>query len=109
MRRAKTIKPSDISFETRLLHQSLVTGGDGLGHGEMVGGTFTDILQSPDRCIPGKRRGNEPGLAFVVLPHRGVERAFGSICEDIDFLVLIARTIRPSRCSICDGSHGTSR
>jgi hypothetical protein len=41
VRRAKPLKSGDISFQPRFLHQSFVTGVDGLGHGKLVRLTFT--------------------------------------------------------------------
>lgn len=62
----------------------------------MVGGTLANILKPPDRGEAGECRGDEPRLALVVLPHRGGKRAFGSIGEDIDLLMLIALADNPS-------------
>ncbi len=48
---AKPFEPGDIGFKPRLLHQPLVAGSDGLGHGELVGLAFADDLRAcGSRC-----------------------------------------------------------
>src|SRR5262245_60453807 len=63
------LKAGDIGLQTRLLHQSFVTRGNCLGHGELVGRTLAEVFEAPDRCVAGKGGGDETGLTFVVLPH----------------------------------------
>ena len=45
---------------------------------------------------PRERRGDEAGLALVVLPHARVERALRGIGKDVDDIVLIALTLDPA-------------
>jgi hypothetical protein len=93
-----------------LLHQARVAGGDRLGHRELVRLTLAEVFEAPDADIARERGGDEAGLALVVLPHGGVEGAERRISKDVDFVSwLPCLTILPSRCSICDGSQGTSR
>jgi hypothetical protein len=90
MRGAQPFEPGDVGFEPRLLHQALDrrtrspwpwrTGWPALHRGP----------QPADRGVAGERRGDEAGLALVVLPHGGVERALGGIGEDVDLVVLVA-------------------
>ena len=47
-------------------------------------------------CVAGQGRGDEAGLALVVLPHRGVERAVRGIGEDVDLVVLVALAHDPA-------------
>ena len=72
---AQPFEPSDIGFKTRLLHQARVAGRDGLGHGELVRLALAEVFEPADAGIARERRGDEAGLALVVLPHRGVEGA----------------------------------
>lgn len=71
---AQPLQPGDIGLQSRLLHQPLVAGGDGLRHGELIGLPFTEILKPADRCITAERGRDEAGLALVVLPHGSVKR-----------------------------------
>ena len=87
---AQTLQVRNIGLQPGLQHQPFIAGRNGLGHGVPVRLTFVQISQSADRGIAGKSRGDEPGLSFVVLLHRGVERALRGVGEDIDLAVLFA-------------------
>ncbi len=71
MRGALASQPSDLALQSGLAHQPAVAGRDRLGHGELVG-LATFLFQSADGPIARERRLDEPRLALVVLPHRGV-------------------------------------
>jgi hypothetical protein len=108
MRRAQTSRA--ISASSPLLHQARIAGRDCFRHGKLVRLTLAEVLEPTNAGVARERRRDEAGLALVVLPHRGVEGAERRIGEDVDLVVLVAcRTMRPSRCSICAGSQGTSR
>ena len=63
---------------------------DRLGHRELVRLALAEVLEAADAGIAGERGGDEAGLALVVLPHRGVERAERRIGEDVDLVMLVA-------------------
>ena len=62
---AQALQPGDIGFKSSLVHQTLIAGCDGLGHGELVGLTLTEIFKTPDGGVAGERCGDEAGLALV--------------------------------------------
>ncbi len=87
---AQALQPGDVGFEPGFLHQTRVARRDRLGHRELVGLALAHVLQPADRGVAGKCGGDEAGLALVVLPHGGIERALRRIGEDIDLVMLIA-------------------
>src|SRR5690606_34721693 len=90
VRRPEPFEPRDVGLEPRLLHQAWIARSDGFGHGELVGLSLTEVLEPAHRRVAGERRGDEAGLALVVLPHLRVHRAFGGIGEYVDHIVRVA-------------------
>ena len=66
---AEPFEPSDLGLQSRLLHQARVAGRDRLGHRELVRLALAEVFEAPDADIARERRGDEAGLALVVLPH----------------------------------------
>jgi len=91
---ALAFQSGDLVLQSCLLHQAAITGGDRLGHGELVG-LAADILNATDAAVAGERRGDEPGLALVVLPHRRVHRAQRGVGIEFDLVVLVALPLDP--------------
>ena len=89
VRRALALQPGDLALQPRLPHQPAVARCDRLGHGELVG-LAAGILNSADGAVARQCRLDEPRLAFVVLPHRGIHRAERGVGVDVDLVVLIA-------------------
>ena len=110
MRGAQPVEPGDLAFQPGLLHQPGVAGRDGLGERELAR-LVAGVFEAAQRSVAARERSfDEPRLALVGLPHRRVHAAERGVGQDLDFLVRLPwRSIRPSRCSISDGSHGTSR
>ncbi len=97
----QSIETSNLGLKPGFLHQALVAGRDGLGHGKLICLPLTYVLKTPDAGVAGQRRRNEPGLSLVVLPHGGVEAAKRCVGENVDLVMLVPwRIMRPSRCSI---------
>ena len=53
-------------------------------------------LRAADAAVAGQRRGDEPRLALVVLPHRRVHRAERRVGVDLDLVVLVALPLDPA-------------
>ena len=51
---------------------------------------LSGVFERADAAVAGERRGDEPRLALVGLPHRGVHRAQCGVGVDFDLVVLIA-------------------
>ena len=67
MRCTKAFEAGDVGFEPCFFHQAFVTGRDRLGHGELVGLAFTEVLKPPNRGITGEGGSDKAGLALIVL------------------------------------------
>ena len=92
---ALTLQARDFAFQPGLLHEPCIARCDGLGQRELVGG-LADVVDGADAAVAGECRGDEAGLALVVLPHRGVHRAERCVGVDLDLVVLIALALDPS-------------
>jgi len=86
---ALALQPRDLGFEAGFLNEPRITRGNGLGERELVG-LMVRVFERADAAVAREGRGDEPSLALVGLPHRGVHRTQCGVCVDLDLAVLVA-------------------